>query len=157
MVYETVRRWIGKEPPRMKLCWVLLRIMFPLIVPRFSHPKIVTTGDALQTFGYRAVFTWLSKRIGFGFGFGFTTPFSWLVYLLWFWFYDSQVKTVLLYFRTVENSFWHSESTNTALFKGRFQRLFYKQGIRDCAIIISRGEPDGAGGGAISKKNIYPR
>ena len=33
--------------------------------------------------------------IGFGFGFGFTTPFGWLVYLLWFWFYDSQVKTAL--------------------------------------------------------------
>ena len=30
-----------------------------------------------------------------GFGFGFTTPFGWLVYLLWFWFYDSQVKTAL--------------------------------------------------------------
>ena len=35
------------------------------------------------------------KGIGFGFGFGFTTPFGWLVYLLWFWFYDSQVKTAL--------------------------------------------------------------
>ena len=45
--------------------------------------------------GNRAVFTWLSKEIGFGFGFGFTTPFCWLVYLLWFWFYDSQVKTAL--------------------------------------------------------------
>ena len=44
----------------------------------------------------RAVFTWLSKRIGFGFGFGFTTPFGWLEYLLWFWFYDSQVKTALI-------------------------------------------------------------
>ena len=33
--------------------------------------------------------------IGFGFGFGFTTSFGWLVYLLWFWFYDSQVKTAL--------------------------------------------------------------
>ena len=43
----------------------------------------------------RAVFTWLSKGIGFGFGFGFTTPFGWLVYLLCFWFYDSQVKTAL--------------------------------------------------------------
>ena len=45
----------------------------------------------------REVFTWLSKGIGFGFGFGFgfTTPFGWLVYLLWFWFYDSQVKTAL--------------------------------------------------------------
>ena len=30
----------------------------------------------------RAVFTWLSKGIGFG----FTTPFGWLVYLLWFGF-----------------------------------------------------------------------
>ena len=39
----------------------------------------------------RAVFTWLSKGIGFG----FTTPFGWLVYLLWFWFYDSQVKNAL--------------------------------------------------------------
>ena len=47
---------------------------------------------------FRAVFTWLSKGIGFGFGFGFTTPFGWLVYLLWFWFYDSQVKTALITF-----------------------------------------------------------
>ena len=38
----------------------------------------------------------MSKGIGFGFGFGFTTPFGWLVYLLWFWFYDSQVKTALI-------------------------------------------------------------
>ena len=51
---------------------------------------------------YRAVFTWLSKGIGFGFGFGFTTPFGWLVYLLWFWFYDSQVKTALC---------WNTESS----------------------------------------------
>ena len=36
-----------------------------------------------------------SLRNWFGFGFGFTTPFGWLVYLLWFWFYDSQVKTGL--------------------------------------------------------------
>ena len=49
----------------------------------------------MHVFRYRAVFTWLSKGIGFGFGFGFTTPFGWLVYLLWFWFYDSQVKTAL--------------------------------------------------------------
>ena len=35
------------------------------------------------------------ERDWFGFGFGFTTPFGWLVYLLWFWFYDSQVKTAL--------------------------------------------------------------
>ena len=45
----------------------------------------------------RVVFTWLSKGIGFGFGFGFTTPFGWLVYLLWFWFYDSQVKAALFH------------------------------------------------------------
>ena len=50
----------------------------------FSYTKVI-----------RAVFTWLSEGIGFGFGFGFTTPFGWLVYLLWFWFYDSQVKTAL--------------------------------------------------------------
>ena len=49
----------------------------------------------LKNISNRAVFTWLSKGIGFGFGFGFTTPFSWLAYLLWFWFYDSQVKTAL--------------------------------------------------------------
>ena len=55
----------------------------------------------------RAVFTWLSKRIGFGFGFGFTTPFSWLVYLLWFWFYDSQVKTALS--QALEPSFSYSQ------------------------------------------------
>ena len=44
----------------------------------------------------RAVFTWLSKGISFGFGSGFTTSFGWLVYLLWFWFYDSHVKTALI-------------------------------------------------------------
>ena len=44
----------------------------------------------------RAVFPWLSKGISFGFGSGFTTSFGWLVYLLWFWFYDSQVKTALI-------------------------------------------------------------
>ena len=37
--------------------------------------------------------------IGFGFGFGLTTSFGWLVYLLWFWFYDSQVKTALYTFK----------------------------------------------------------
>ena len=47
----------------------------------------------------RAVSTWLSK--GIGFGFGFTTPFGWLVYLLWFWFYDSQVKTALSHSKTL--------------------------------------------------------
>ena len=34
-----------------------------------------------------------------GIGFGFTTPFGWLVYLLWFWFYDSQVKTALMSYK----------------------------------------------------------
>ena len=69
-----------------------------------SYDKTKERENAFQTFpvrcaqtvGYivnRAVFTWLSKVIGFGFG--FTTPFGWLVYLLWFWFYDSQVKTAL--------------------------------------------------------------
>ena len=61
--------------------------------------KIFTT---IETFDFklkfigksRAVFTSLSK--GIGFGFGFTTPFGWLVYLLWFRFYDSQVKTALM-------------------------------------------------------------
>ena len=52
---------------------------------------------------YRAVFTWLSKVIGFGFG--FTTPFGWLVYLLWFWFYDSQVKTTYNFISNVDNNF----------------------------------------------------
>ena len=47
----------------------------------------------MHVFRYRTVFTWLLK--GIGFGFGFTTPFGWLVYLLWFWFYNSQVKTPL--------------------------------------------------------------
>ena len=50
---------------------------------------------SIRDLACRAVFTWLSKGIGFGFGFGFTTPFGWLLYLLWFWFYDSQVKTAL--------------------------------------------------------------
>ena len=54
----------------------------------------------------RAVFTWLSKGIGFGFGFGFTAPFGWLVYLLWIWFYDSQVKTALLFHGN--GQFWPS-------------------------------------------------
>ena len=62
-----------------------------------KHGKVYCLVLSLWTllflFNYRAVFTWLSK--GIGFGFGFTTPFGWLVYLLWFWFYDSQVKTAL--------------------------------------------------------------
>ena len=57
---------------------------------QYSFPNNMERYHNLQS---RAVFTWLSK--GIGFGFGFTTPFGWLVYLLWFWFYDSQVKTAL--------------------------------------------------------------
>ena len=64
-----------------------------------QHINIEKTksGTSISNLYYRAVFAWLSKGIGFGFGFGFgfTTPFGWLVYLLWFWFYDSQVKTAL--------------------------------------------------------------
>ena len=51
----------------------------------------------------------------------------------------------ILYFGTGENSFWHSESTNTALFKGRFQSLFYKWGTRDCAIIRNNHQEGGGG------------
>ena len=58
-------------------------------------PTKLNHGEIQFKYFNRAVFTWLSKGIGFGFGFGFTTPFGWLVYLLWFWFYDSQVKTAL--------------------------------------------------------------
>ena len=73
--------------------------------------------------GIRAVFTLLSKGIGFG----FTTPFGWLVYLLWFWFYDSQVKTALFQkelfaklgaFVTIKVSL-----TGTNLFKMIFARV----------------------------------
>ena len=68
--------------------------------PDFQRKKNCHCNCIIKTFvknTIRAVFTWLSKGIGFGFGFGFTTPFGWLVYLLWFWFYDSQVKTALKY------------------------------------------------------------
>ena len=64
--------------------WVLLLWVVSMIIASIIPASLL-----------RAVFTWLSKVIGFGFGFGFTTPFGWLVYLLWFWFYDSQVKTAL--------------------------------------------------------------
>ena len=37
-------------------------------------------------------------------------PFGWLVYLLWFWFYDSQVKTALVYTTKIPN-----EEKNTQL------------------------------------------
>ena len=62
---------------------------------RLSHQKTIKVKCFGLSLVFRAVFSWLSKGIGFGFGFGFTTPFGWLVYLLWFWFYDSQVKTAL--------------------------------------------------------------
>ena len=68
------------------LSWVFARVL----IDSFELLHLLTTRQD------RAVFTWLSKGIGFGFGFGFTTPFGWLVYLLWFWFYDSQVKTALI-------------------------------------------------------------
>ena len=67
-----------------------------------AYCSVISRGQAnsvVMILRVRAVFTWLSKGIGFGFGFGFTTPFGWLVYLLWFWFYDSQVKTALLFGR----------------------------------------------------------
>ena len=57
------------------------------------------------------VFTWLSKVIGFGFGFGFTMPFGWLVYLLWFWFYDSQVKTALSELSTIPQYFLYVQES----------------------------------------------
>ena len=77
----------------------------------------------------RAVFTWLSKGIGFGFGFGFTTPFGWLVYLLWFWFYDSQVKTAL------ESLLAYIVSTNPILKK---TCLFHHKKTKDKSTEIHR-------------------
>ena len=95
---------------RNVICWktrneiyehVIKRLVVTLI-PLKLHPKCFWKKENLvklkknnhnDIFRVRAVFTWLSK--GIGFGFGFTTPFGWLVYLLWFWFYDSQVKTAL--------------------------------------------------------------
>ena len=66
----------------------------------------------------------LDCRIGivFGFGFGFTTSFGWLVYLLWFWFYDSQVKTALTRFRYVKVLFhiffYYWDKENCSLYRG---------------------------------------
>ena len=71
-------------------------IEFGTLVKSADYSEIAfyrTYPTFFQVQAFRAVFTWLSK--GIGFGFGFTTPFGWLVYLLWFWFYDSQVKTAL--------------------------------------------------------------
>ena len=68
---------------------------YKVFIERHSPPVIYDTFQLVKkSYIIRAVFTWLSK--GIGFGFGFTTPFGWLVYLLWFWFYDSQVKTALI-------------------------------------------------------------
>ena len=67
----------------------------PSLIPAIFHQVLLVQTLESTIHRIRAVFTWLSKGIGFGFGFGFTTPFSRLVYLLWFWFYDSQVKTTL--------------------------------------------------------------
>ena len=72
-----------------------------LLFPRQNCEYKMTWNSEEYLLRHRAVFTWLSKGIGFGFGFGFTTPFGCLVYVLWFWFYDSQVKTAL-------NPFWWS-------------------------------------------------
>ena len=81
---------------------------------------------------FRAVFTWLSKRIGFGFG--FTTPFSWLVYLLWFWFYDSQVKTALIALLAFT---WICFLLNRICTRLRvvpiFPQEFYRERKRECA------------------------
>ena len=71
---------VVKLPREMNWAYTIFR------VAKFSY---------YNTIDNRAVFTWLSKGIGFGFGLSFTTPFGWLVYSLWFWFYDSQVKTAL--------------------------------------------------------------
>ena len=79
---------------------------------------------------------WLDCRIGigFGFGFGFTTSFGWLVYsvyLLWFWFYDSQVKTALKHI------------TNT--YRNHFSRSYQNRQSLCCfgvlSIITRRGTP----------------
>ena len=60
-------------------------------VPRnYTRPFLKYRRRRLERFSLDCRF-----GIGFGFGFGFTTSFGWLVYLLWFWFYDSQVKTAL--------------------------------------------------------------
>jgi len=46
---------------------------------------------------------------GFGFGFGFTTVGDWLSgligkLLVWFWFYDTQLKTALSFANVCRNS-----------------------------------------------------
>ena len=58
------------------------------------------SGGDMHQFGipalvYQSGFHLTVERDWFWFWFWFTTPFGWLVYLLWFWFYDSQVKTAL--------------------------------------------------------------
>ena len=90
-----------------------LKISFLAQFPNFFTPHCIS-----QYSFYRAVFTWLSKGIGFGFGFGFTTPFGWLVYLLWFWFYDSQVKTALC-----AKKYHFLSNTSTIVFMTNFALL----------------------------------
>ena len=96
----SIDKWYPLHIPSLELCtpfncckctffmtWINLK---PERFLEFSSPQ---HASVIPSRPFRAVFTWLSK--GIGFGFGFTTPFGWLVYLLWFWFYDSQVKTAL--------------------------------------------------------------
>ena len=88
--------WTGKKKGNEALIWPASKAFGkPHNKRTFAHFNWVNKTWNHLVFIYRAVFTWLSKGIGFGLGFGFTTPFGWLMYLLWFWFYDSQVKTAL--------------------------------------------------------------
>ena len=88
--------WTGKKKGNEALIWPASKAFGkPHNKRTFAHFNWVNKTWNHLVFIYRAVFTWQSKGIGFGLGFGFTTPFGWLMYLLWFWFYDSQVKTAL--------------------------------------------------------------
>ena len=105
---RVLQRWAFNsnfKPTVLKPVWWFYgkNLFFP---QKYGHPRDTQSLTAPKHFSRRnawqrpiksicdrAVFTRLSK--GIGFGFGFTTPFGWLVYLLWFWFYDSQVKTAL--------------------------------------------------------------
>ena len=85
---------------------VLLQETMCVNYQEYFHLKKLKVNISAQPHTVSAVFAWLSKVIGFGFG--FTSPFGWLVYLLWFWFYDSQVKTALLCIRKshIEHTFF---------------------------------------------------
>ena len=93
MIYSDRGAFFPKTPDRRLHLQRLIN--FAKMFPSSSNDYFRFSYWLIKWISYRAVFTWLSKGIGFGFGFGFTTPFGWLVYLLWFWFYDSQVKTAL--------------------------------------------------------------